>query len=269
MASYINSTLEDVKFHIDNQDFDGPIDLLVKMVRESKIDIMDIFVSDITTQYIHYVENMKELDYEYVSHYIVMAAILIEIKSARMMPPQDDEEMDPYLEDLNQTADQIISDVQKELLLSTPEKLRPLEVTNVFYNEPKYDKDDYKLIVKAIDLDKLLDAYMLVIERAEFIEKAPKIQTIEKETFSVADKVKELSGDLRVKKKLSFFSLFTGANTRSELLNVFLAVLILVKKQVAMAVQGEYHGDILLVHNEENDKPLRDEEIQNDVDEYN
>ena len=266
MATYINSTVDDVRFHIDNQDFDGPIDLLVKMVRESKIDIMDIFVSDITTQYVHYVETLKELDYEYVSHFIVMAAILIEIKSARMMPIPED---DPYQLEIEDAAEQIISDVQKELLLSTPEKSRPLEVTNVFYNEPKYDKDDYKLIVKAIDLDKLLDAYMLVIERTEFIEKAPQVQTIQKETFSVSDKVIELSSELREKKKLNFFSLFSGANTRSELLNVFLAVLILVKKQVAMAMQGEYHGDIMLVHNEENDKPLKEEELKADVDEYN
>ncbi len=266
MVPYINSTLEDVRYHIDNQDFDGPIDLLVKMVREAKIDIMDIFISDITTQYVHYVENLKELDYEYVSHFIVMAAILIEIKSAKMMPIPED---DPYQLELNEAAEQIFSDVQKELLLSTPDKLRPMEVTNVFYNEPKYDKDDYKLIVKALDLNKLLDAYMLVIEKTEFIDKAPQVQTIEKETFSVSDKVIELSSELRTKKKVSFFSMFNGLNTRSELLNVFLAVLILVKKQVAMAVQGEYHGDIMLVHNEENDKPLREEELREDVEEYN
>ena len=266
MATYINSTIEDVRYHIDNQDFDGPIDLLVKMVREAKIDIMDIFVSDITTQYLHYVKTLKELDYEYVSHFVVMAAILIEIKSARMMPIPDE---DPYQGDLDEVAEQIISDVQKQLLLSTPEKLRPLEVTNVFYNEPKYDKDDYKLIVKAIDLNKLLDAYMLVIEKTEFIDKAPQVQTIQKETFSVSDKVVELSGELREKKKLNFFSLFSGANTRSELLNVFLAILILMKKQIAIAMQGEYHGDIMLVHNEDNDKLLKEEEIKEDVDEYN
>ena len=266
MATYINSTIDDVRYHIDNQDFDGPIDLLVKMVREAKIDIMDIFVSDITSQYLHYVKTLKELDYEYVSHFIVMASILIEIKSARMMPIPED---DPYQMEIEETAQQIMDDVQKQLLLSTPERLRPLETTSVFYNEPKYDKDDYKLIVKAIDLDKLLDAYMLVIERTEFIEKAPHVQTIEKEKFSVADKVIELSGELREKKKINFFSLFSGANTRSELLNVFLAVLILVKKQVAMAMQGEYHGDIMLVHNEENDKPMKEEELKEDVDEYN
>ena len=266
MATFLNSTPDDVRYHIDNQDFDGPIDLLVKMVREAKIDIMDIFISDITTQYIHYVETLKELDYEYVSHFIVMAAILIEIKSAKMMPIPED---DPYQLDVSEAEEQIISDVQKQLLLSTPEKLRPREVTNVFYNEPKYDKDDYKLIVKAIDLNKLLDAYMLVIERTEFIEKAPQVQTIEKERFSVSDKVIELSAELREKKKISFFSMFRDVQNRSELLNVFLAVLILVKKQVAMAMQGEYHGDIMLVHNEENDKPLREEELQEDVDEYN
>ena len=266
MATFLNSSMEDVRYHIENQAFDGPIDLLVKMVRESKIDIMDIFISDITTQYVNYVSTLKQLDYEYVSHFIVMAATLLEIKSARLAPIPED---DPYFEEIEETAEKIVSDVQQELLYDAPNKLRPREVTNVFYNEPTYDKDDYKLIVKAIDLDQLMNAYKQVIEQTEFLNNIPQVQTIEKETFSVSEKVLELSGQLRSRKRMSFFSLFEGMRSTSELLNVFLAVLILVKKQVAMAVQGEYHGDIMLVHNEENDKPFGEEDIKNEVDEYN
>ncbi len=86
MAKYINSTIEDVKFHLENQCFDGPLDLLVQMVKESQINVMEIFISDITHQYLAYVQNMKELDYEYVAEYITLAATLIEIKASKLLP---------------------------------------------------------------------------------------------------------------------------------------------------------------------------------------
>ena len=97
--SYINSSLEDVKFHIDNADFDGPIDLLVKFVKESKIDVMSIFISDITSQYVNYVQNLKTLNYEFVSQYIVFAALLIEIKSSKITPQFVVDEDESYMDE--------------------------------------------------------------------------------------------------------------------------------------------------------------------------
>ncbi len=263
--SYLDSTLESVKYHIETQDFDGPIDLLVKMVRESKIDVMKIFVSDITDQYVAYVQKMKELDYEYISKYLVMAAILIEIKSSKLVTYDDD---DPYQADLHETEKNIIADVEQQLLTTAPEKLRPLEVTNVFYPEPKYDKEDYQLIVKGISLEQLLDAYKIVLEKKE-VETLPQEQTIEKERYSVSDKVREFAQKIRAEKKLRLFDLFGDVETKSDLLNVFLSVLILIKKQIATAEQGEYQGDIILINNEENTKNIAEEEFQEDVDEYN
>lgn len=269
MAFFLNSTLEDVKFHIDNQAFDGPIDLLVNMVKEAKINVMDIFVSDITRQYVDYVNNLKELDYEYVAQYIIMAATLIEIKASKVLPADEDDS--EYRQELKQTEQDIISDVEKRMLLSFPDKLKPLETLNLFYNEPVYDENDYKLVAKDLTLDKLLDAYKLVLEKIEYHSADNKPKTIRKERFTVADKVKEIASMVRTEQKVSFFSLFRSTFTKLEVINVFLAILEIVKKQVACAVQGE-DSDIILEHNPE-DKfdalQQNDEELIKDVEEYN
>lgn len=267
-VKFIDSTIEDVKFHLANQSFDGPLDLLVKMVSESKINIMDIFVSDITRQYVEFVKNLKELDYEYVAEYIALAATLIEIKASKILPPE--EGLDEYGAELAGIERQLISDVEKKMLLSMPDKLRPLENVNLFYNEPIYDDSDYKLIVEDLSLQKLLDAYILVLEKIEYRGNDSFPKTIRKERFTVADKIKEIASILRTEGGTSFFALFDEEFSRPEILNIFLAVLELVKIQIAEAKQVE-SGDILLAHSDK-DKydavKLNDEEIMRDVEEY-
>lgn len=274
--SYINSTLEDVKFHIETQDFDGPIDLLVKFVKESKIDIMEIFVSDITSQYVNYVQNMQELNYEYVSQYIIFAALLIEIKSQKMLPPapvEDDGygDMGDYGEDdyYGGAEDYIIEQVKKKLLDDYPEKLKPREVINVFYPKPQYDESDYKLVAKNLTLEKLLESYKLILEKIELENTTPKVQTIVKDRFTVTEKVKDITSRIRSVKKVSFFSLFEKDYTKTEMLTVFLAVLEIIRKQVAVATQDGYDTDIYLEHNDKEDKIQDEGELTNDVEEYN
>ncbi len=273
MANYINSSLEDVKFHIDAQDFDGPIDLLVKFVKESKIDVMEIFVSDITTQYVNYVKSLKELNYEFVSQYIIFAALLIEIKSSKMMPPvtyyDDDNSYADYEDDYSYAENAIIEEVRKKLLNDYPEKLKPREVVNVFYPEPKYDESDYKLVAKNLTLEKLLDAYKLVLEKAEITDNTPPIQTIVKDRFTVTEKVVDITKRIRTAKKVSFFGLFEKDFSKTELLTIFLAILEIIRKQIAVATQNEFESDIYLVHNDETDKENNEEELLKDVDEYN
>lgn len=268
--SYINSTLEDVKFHIETQDFDGPIDLLVKFVKESKIDIMEIFVSDITSQYLNYVQNMKELNYEYVSEYIIFAAILTEIKSSKITPPFyiDDEPFDDYNGDISETEEYIMEEVKKKLLNEYPEQLKPREVINVFYPEPQYDESDYKLIAKNLTLEKLLDAYKLVLEKVEIEEKTPQVQTIIKDRFTVTEKVLDITTRVRTEKKVSFFGLFEKDNSKTEVLTIFLAILEIIRKQIAVATQDAFESDIYLVHNDEADKEMNEGDLLKDVDEY-
>lgn len=270
MANYLNSTLQDVKFHIDNADFDGPIDLLVKFVKESKIDVMEIFISDITSQYVNYVKNLKELNYEYVSQYIIFAALLIEIKSSKIAPQLSFDEDSSYMDgyDYSETENEIIAQVKEKLLNDCPEKLKPREVIYRFYPQPEYDESDYKLIAKNLSLDKLLDAYKLVLERVEIVDKAPQIQTIVKDRFTVSEKIVDITTKVRSGQKLSFFSLFEKDFTKTEMLTVFLAVLEIVKKQIVIATQSEFQSDIILEHNTADDTNNY-EELLNDVDEYN
>ena len=270
MANYLNSTLQDVKFHIDNADFDGPIDLLVKFVKESKIDVMEIFISDITSQYVNYVKNLKELNYEYVSQYIIFAALLIEIKSSKIAPQLSFDEDSSYMDgyDYSETENEIIAQVKEKLLNDCPEKLKPREVIYRFYPQPEYDESDYKLIAKNLSLDKLLDAYKLVLERVEIVDKAPQIQTIVKDRFTVSEKIIDITTKVRSGQKLSFFSLFEKDFTKTEMLTVFLAVLEIVKKQIVIATQSEFQSDIILEHNTADDTNNY-EELLNDVDEYN
>lgn len=269
MANFLNSTLEDVQFHIEKQAFDGPIDLLVNMVREAKINVMEIFVSDITRQYVAYVNTLKELDYEYVAQYITMAATLIEIKSSKVLPPDEDED-DPYIHELHETERQIISDVEKRLLLSFPDKLRPMETLNLFYNEPTYDEKDYKLIAKNLTLDKLLDAYKIVLEQVVFHQDDNEPKTIKKERFTVSDKVKEIAKLVRTEHKVRFYQLFETNFTKTEVINVFLAILELVKKQIVEANQEE-DGDITLQQHPDDiarGTETNDEEMLKNVEEY-
>lgn len=276
MANYLNSTLEDVQFHLKTQDFDGPIDLLVKFVKESKIDVMEIFVSDITTQYVNYVKNLEELNYEYLSQYIVFAALLVEIKSSKITPPQyyDDDVSYNYnntfeAADYVNAENEILNQVREKLLNDYPEKLKPREVIYVFYPQPKYDESDYKLIAKNLTLDKLVDAYKLVLEKAEIVEKTPQIQTIVKDRFTVTEKVIDIANTIRQEKKVSFFSLFKTDYSKTELLTIFLAILEVIRKQIAIASQDNFESDIYLEHNFSGDKEINDGELVKDVDEYN
>lgn len=270
MANYINSTLEDVIFHIETQDFDGPIDLLVKMVKESKIDVMSIFVSDITTQYVNYVQNLQELNYEYISQYIIFAALLIEIKSSKMIPQpetDDDYSYGDYDEDYVDPENYILEEVKKKLLDDYPEKLKPREVVNVFYPKPQYDENDYKLVAKNLTLDKLLESYKLLIEKIEFRDNTPKVQTIVKDRFTVTEKVVDITKRVRTDKKVSFYSLFQKDYTKTEMLTIFLAVLEIIRKQIAVATQNDFDSDIYLEHNDAMDQQ-QDEELTNDIEKY-
>ena len=247
MAGYINSSLEDVKVHIANKDFDGPIDLLAKLVSESEIDIMDIFISDVISQYIEYIKKLSILDYDNMSEFILYASLLIKIK-ANKLTPQVNVDEDDF--DYEEAENEIIEEVREKLLKECPEKLRPLEVINVFYPEPVYDENDYKLVTKNMTLDKLLEAYKLLIEKNEIEKKLPQVQEIVRERFTIIDKYLEIKDVLTKSKRVSFFSLFRSDFTKLELINCFLAILQIVKNNVAFAEQAE-DNDINLKYNTE------------------
>ena len=254
MASFLNTSIESVRYHIENQDFEGPLDLLVQMVKESKIDILNFFISDITEQYIAFVKTMNELDYEYVAQYVVLAATLMEIKSFRMMPFEEEDDFSPslsnYEEEINESELSILREIEERIARDMPEKLKPLEMINVFDNEPEFDEADYKLVGVGLTIDKLTNAFKQVLE-AEMFQKPVVEKVLRIDTFTVAQKASELTKRLKKDKRLTFFSLFEPQYRHSEILGVFLAILELLKKQIATAEQESETQDIIISYNTE------------------
>lgn len=270
MPGYLNSAVEDVKYHIETQDFDGPIDLLVKMVRESKIDVMDIFISDIIAQYIDYVNKLNELDYEYISEYVRLATDLILIKSRKMNPQAERcEEPDEDDEYIDEAESRILEAVRIKLLEDYPMRLKAQEVTNVFYPEPEYDENDYRLVAKDTTLKDMLNAFELIVERRVVKDSTPASRTIRKERFSVSDKVLEFTRALRERKRICFSELFAPDFAPGDFLTAFLAILELLRIQIATGEQAKPYSDIILEYNEERANDIDEGELIGDVDEYN
>lgn len=247
----------DYKVKLDH--FEGPLDLLLHLIKQAKIDIKDIFVSEITSQYISYLDELEEIDMEKAAEFIEVAADLIEIKSRALLPKLKD--LMPDEEDPEKAFIQKIEEYK--LLKEASEKLKQIESVNRFYKLPDESVGDPRYVLKDMTLDGLLDAFSKLLTRAEMRQdNAPK--SIMLERYTVADRVAAIKELLLIRKKANFLELFDASFSKIEIINTFLAMLELLKMQYAYVLQKEIFGEITLEINEENkDKPM--EEI---VDEY-
>ena len=231
------------KYRYDLSVYDGPLDLLLYLVRRNKIEIEDIFVSDITQQYLDIIgpiEDWTDEEIEYAGEFITLAAELIEIKSRLLIPaenvsdtPDDLPERDLYrrLEEL-------------KMFKMQAEKLKEAETINRFYREPVFSDDDYRIAIKGFDLDKLIDAYAEMIHRVAREELRQEPKKIEKERFSVSDRMNYISHVLIEEKHTSYFKLLKNDFNKLEAINTFLAPLELMKRQQITANQPEKFKDI-------------------------
>ncbi len=266
MDGIIHSPINEVTYHLENQEFDGPLDLLLTMVREAKIDIRDIFITDITNQFVAYVQSLTEMNYEYIAEYITLAATLLAIKSAKFLPKTEVEDA----EDIENEEENLFLRIEAyKRFKNAAEKLHGMEVLHRFYRVPKFTEKDYRAVVKEFRLDRLIECFKMLLERIEHLDKPEEEKTIIKERFSISDKIIEITKIIRERGKLIFSSLFEKDFTKLEMINTFLALLEILKKQIALAEQGEGFSDIIIRHNAENDTAVEEEELTIDAEEYN
>ena len=245
---------------LDN--FEGPLDLLLHLIKEAKIEIKDIFVSDVTEQYLKYIENLENIDVDKASEYLNMAATLLEIKSKSVLP----NEIDPDLLEGGETEEEIFKRNLEEykLLKEASQKLKEQENTDRFYKAPEKAAGDVRIVYKDFNLDGLISALskmLLNIDKKEREENTQK--EIPKEIFTVADKIDHIRCELLKKSEISFFELFTSHCTRNELITTFQAMLELLKLQYITVEQNGVFDDITLTLRED-----RNEEL-GEIDEYN
>ena len=128
--SLFNSHIGNVEYHIDGFEESKPLDVILDMIKDAKIKIRDIFVSNITEQYLRFVENLERKDYEYVSEFLVFAATLLEAKSSIFLPRLDiyDEEE----QELNPQERLILQLENYKLFKEASKKLEEIEILNRF-----------------------------------------------------------------------------------------------------------------------------------------
>ena len=228
------------KLRLDS--FEGPLDLLLHLIRLNEIDIYDIPIASITDQYIEYLEMMRELDLELASEFLLMAATLMEIKSRMLLPAgPDEEEMeeDPRFELLEQILEY---KKFKELSGNLGERARTEgEVFQRNFKE-EIDMETGEPLLEASTFE-LLQAFKKVLEYAE----GESFSEITLEEVSIEEKMEELRSRLKEKSNMLLDEIFEGqAKTKSTLIVTFLALLELIRLKEVAARQKKQFDKIRL-----------------------
>jgi segregation and condensation protein A len=220
--------------------FEGPLDLLLYLIRRQNLNILDIPINQITTQYIEYINLLGEMNFELASEYLVMAAMLAEIKSRMLLPKpahEDDSEEDPRAELVRRLQDYERFKTAATDLDELPREYRDYSIASAYVES----KTVYN-IPPEVDMRELIMAFKDVLARADL-----KIShEIERETLSVRDKMTTLLDALREHKFFSFESLFVPTEGKQGVVVTFLAVLELLKDQTLDIVQNENYGQIYI-----------------------
>ena len=227
------------------KDFDGPLDLLLTLIGKAQIDIRDIFVSEITDQYLEIVRNAPDLDMDEASDFLLMAATLLEIKSRAMLPrpPKNEDEIDPETELIRRLE-------EYKRFRDTAESMKQFEeaAKHVFTKLPEeYPLPPPNIEITGLTLEKLIKAYQRVLERARRADADDRMASreIRRDTFTVAGCMARISRLVR-RGSCTFAQLFEADYSRQEVVTMFLALLEMIKLNRLRVSQRNAYEDIFL-----------------------
>jgi len=236
-------------YNIKLSAFEGPLELLLHLVKKNEIDIYDIPIALITHQYLEYIELMKELNLDIAGEFLVMAATLIHIKSRMLLPPDEEvsleEQEDPRLELVHRLIEyQAFKDVAADLRKKEEEWMK------VFHREPVSDDADTGLYLFDINLFDLLGIFKKIIDTA-----SPEVISITKETLTVKERMSFIMGLLEGQDAIRFEEFFrVGANSqrkdinRAQLIATFIALLELIRLGLVRAYQEREFESIWVIN---------------------
>lgn len=219
--------------------FEGPLDLLIYLIRRQNLDILDIKVAEITAQYMQYIDLMQALQLELAGEYLVMAAMLAEIKSRMLLPrveTSDEEEGDPRAELIRrlQEYEQIKSGAEN--LAEVPRVERDIHLVAATKPELVRQHADPE-----VDLKDVLLAMAHVLQRAEMFAS----HAVQLEPLSVRDRMSMILGRVRDSEEfVSFYDCFTVEEGRMGVIVTFLAIMELVREALIEFVQAEAFAPI-------------------------
>ena len=247
---------EDARHAVKLDVFEGPLELLLHLLKKNKVSIYDIPIISITEQYFDYMNTLKEFDIEYSSEFVVIAAELLYIKSKMLLPKHENSEEDDPRADLARR----LADYQRMKAVSEVLKEKEFSDYYNFYKEPDVlPKRDVDYSDQSFEIDVLFNAFLAVLDKSERKSPPPKSAfggVVGRETVSVKSRADFIRKKLNSKKKVSFSSLFDDDTSRQSIIATFLALLEMIKLElIKTKISG---NDIYL-------EKLKDGEI---VDEY-
>lgn len=234
----------DIEFKIN--EFEGPLDLLLHLIKESKMDIMNIEIEKITKQYMDYLDLQEKMNLEIASEYLVLASELIEIKSKMLLPNRKDEEseedeVDPREELVNRLLEyQAYKEITK--VLQEKESLRKEIYTKSPENYKNY-VDEVKEINVDVSLDDLVEAFKKYLARKK--DNKPLKTKVTVNEISVSSRRADIKVLLKKKNKISFFELFPVVS-KEYIVATFLAILEMAKSGELTITQNNNFDDIVV-----------------------
>ena len=218
--------------------FEGPLDLLLYLIKRQNLDILNIPLAQITIQYMEYIELMQDLRLELAAEYLVMAAMLAEIKSRMLLPRQEEDNEDSV-------------DPRAELIRRLQEYERFKQAAEDIYALPKLGKDVFQTQVEVedksidrkppdVDMRELLLALKSVLQRADMFTK----HQISREALSLRERMSRVLDTLAADRFTDFTDLFDITEGRDGVVVTFMAILELMKQLLIEMIQTKAYGPI-------------------------
>lgn len=244
--------MESLNISITN--FEGPFDLLLHLLKVNKMQIQEIRISEITSQYLNYLHGMQELDLEIASEFLLMASTLLEIKSREMLPKHeeeiDEEELKEKLvlrieeyEAFKKIAENLAERFKKDLFIFT-KRAETIEQDEVSLED----------LLKGVTMDSLYITYKSLMNRQkEKVNRSfTRTRTIEREEYKIEDKMEELERILSGNQRVNFSNLLLKMKSKAECIVFFLAILELSRNHRIKVSQNNVFSEIIIEKGEDN-----------------
>ncbi|AYD41448.1 segregation/condensation protein A [Clostridium fermenticellae] len=244
-----------MSLNIKMNNFEGPFDLLLHLIKKNKMDIYDIKIHYITNQYLDYIHTMNEMDLEVTSEFIVIAATLIEIKSKTLLPKTNNDEVAADLEEKDVEKELVNKLVQYKKFKSAATFLgqRQVQTGHMYGKKPEIIREEKKDIdplsfLKNITIVELFEIYNKLL--SDYREKMNTNGIIDKEIpidkFKIEDKILYIIKNLKANRRTSFSHIIKGYSSKLETIVTFLALLELIKLKYIFVTQENNFKEIYL-----------------------
>ena len=230
------------------QDFEGPLDLLLHLVKQSKMDIYKVNISDIIEQYLNFINTIDKFDIDQSSEYLVMASELVHLKSRMLVSKyesDDEQETEFAITSEEDLRDRLIEYEKYKNMCETfklLEENRQDYFTKIPENLNEY-KEEEKLVNSDLSIEDLVNAFLDMQKRINF--KKPVITRVAKKEFSVKERIGEIRNILKIKKKIEFSELFEII-TKENLVVTFLSILDMSKNKEIILKQDKIFSTIII-----------------------